>query len=291
MGFRTASGKPVVLSGRCVHLQARLGNGTVRGERLICPLHGWEYGVDGKCEKIPATNDIPKFARQISYPVEERGGHVFFFNRPQARFPFPFFDGVSPHELLAAKPFELLAEAPWYFIGANGFDIQHFRMAHDRTLLGPPTVSNPSPFARRLVAAFEVSGKSVPDQLTRVIAGPRVEMDITVWCGSLILVRATFARTTTFGMFNVLPLDAENALGRVMVWVKRRKNFLGRTFFDPINAAVRRLFIRTFLKSDLPRISGLRYQPQNLIAEDRVLRDYFDWLENVSEISPLEKNS
>lgn len=271
-------------------MNARLSFGTVVGERIACPLHGWEFGVDGKCEKIPATKDIPRFARQISYPVEERSGHIFFFNRPQARFPLPFFEGVSPNELRAAEPFELIAESPWYFVGANGFDIQHFRMAHDRTLLGPPAVSNPSPFARRIVATFGVSGVSVADRLTRAISGPRVEMDITVWCGSLILVRATFARTTTFGMFNVLPMGNETTLGRVIVWVKRRKDFFGRTLFDPVNAAVRRWFIQTFLQSDLPRIAGLRYQPQNLIAEDEVLKDYLAWLENVSEISPTEKN-
>ena len=133
VGYRAQSGRVAVLSGRCSHMGAPLGQGEVRGERLTCPLHGWEYGPDGPCEKIPAADVIPSFARQCSYPAEECGGHVFFFNRKQARFPLPFFDGLTPAELLPTKPFELVAEAPWYFVGANGFDIQHFRVAHDRT--------------------------------------------------------------------------------------------------------------------------------------------------------------
>src|SRR5947207_2955967 len=76
VGYRTQSGRIVVLSGRCSHLGARLGHGTVCGERLVCPLHGWEYGPAGMCEKIPAADAIPSFARQSSYPAEERGGHV-----------------------------------------------------------------------------------------------------------------------------------------------------------------------------------------------------------------------
>jgi hypothetical protein len=48
------------------------------------------------------------------------------------------------------------------------------------------------------------------------------------------------------------------------------------------------LFIRTFLRSDLPRIAGLPYQPANLIAADCVLADYFAWLEKVAEPSPTE---
>jgi nitrite reductase/ring-hydroxylating ferredoxin subunit len=288
VGYRTQSGRVVVLSGRCSHLGAQLGHGTVRGERLVCPLHGWEYGPGGACERIPASDAIPSFARQCGYPTEERGGHVFFFNGQQARFAFPFFDGLTPDQLLPAKPFELIAEAPWYFVGANGFDIQHFRMAHDRTLLGQPAVSSPSPFARRVVATFAVSGKSYQDRLTRLIAGPRVTMDVTVWCGTVIFVRAEFERTTSFGIFNVLPIDANRTRGRVIVWVKRSRSILGHVLFDPLNAAIRRLFIQTFLRSDLPRIAGLRYQPGKLIAADRVLSDYFAWLEKVSEPLPAE---
>jgi len=283
VGYRTQSGRAVVLAGRCAHMGVYLANGSVRGERLVCPLHGWEYGPDGVCQKVPGMDAVPGFARQCSYPVEERGGHVFWFNRADARFPLPFFEGVSPDELLAARPFELVAEMPWYFVGANGFDIQHFKMAHDRTLLAPPEVSSPSRFARRLVGSFEVSGSSFQDRLTRCIAGKRVTMDVTVWGGSMVLVRAEFARTTTFGMMAVLPVEAERTRGRIIVWVRRSKNPLGRLLFDPLNAAVRRFFIQTFLHSDLPRIAGVRYQPGNLVAADKVLAEYFAWLQNVSD--------
>jgi len=48
------------------------------------------------------------------------------------------------------------------------------------------------------------------------------------------------------------------------------------------------MFIQTFLRSDLPRVAGLRYQPGNLIAADGVLAEYFAWLEKVSEPLPTE---
>jgi nitrite reductase/ring-hydroxylating ferredoxin subunit len=288
VGYQTNGGEFAVLSGRCSHLGARLANGFVKGERLVCPLHGWEYGTDGICKRIPVGDEIPGFARQSSYPVEVRGGHAFFFSRSKMRFPLPFFEGVSADELLPAKSIELIAESPWYFVGANGFDIQHFRMAHDRTLIAEPEVSSPSPFARRIVATFEVSGSSVWDRLTRCFAGPRVEMDITIWCGTLIFVRATFARATSFGLFNVLPINAQRTLGRVIVWVKRSKTAIARHLIDPANVAIRRLFIRTFLRSDLPRIAGLRYQPANLIAADAVLAEYFAWLKKVAEPTPAD---
>jgi phenylpropionate dioxygenase-like ring-hydroxylating dioxygenase large terminal subunit len=288
VGYRTQSGRAVVLSGRCSHLGAPLGNGTVNGERLVCPLHGWEYGPNGLCERIPAAAAIPGFARQISYPVEERYGHVFFFNQQRARYPMPSFEGLSSNQLFSTKPFDLVSDTPWYFVGANGFDLQHFRMAHDRTLIGQPEVSSPSPFARHMVATFEVSGDSYQDRLTRCIAGARVTMNVTVWAGSLILVRAEFPRTTSFGIFNVLPVDAGRTRGRVIVCVRRSGNALGRALFDPLNAALRRRFIQRFLRSDLPRVTGLRYQPGRLIDADKVLAEYFTWLENVAQPLPTE---
>jgi phenylpropionate dioxygenase-like ring-hydroxylating dioxygenase large terminal subunit len=150
---------------------ADLSLGCVKSGRLVCPLHGWEYGREGICERIPSSPEIPPFARQPSFPVEERGGHVFFFNRPQARFPLPFFAGLREADLLAAQPFEFTVDAPWYLVGANGFDVQHFRCAHDRTLVDEPVVDSPHPFAWRMRAKFAVTGTSFRDRLTRWFSG------------------------------------------------------------------------------------------------------------------------
>jgi hypothetical protein len=275
----------VVLAGRCSHLGAKLANGTVAGERIVCPLHGWEFGPNGVCERIPVAEAIPGFARQCSYPVEECGGHVFFFSHERAVYPLPFFDGQKPADLLPARPFDLIAEAPWYLIGANGFDMQHFRLAHDRSLIGEPAVSSPSPFARRITATFEVCGNSWPDRLTRVFAGRRVTLTVTDWCGGLILTRAKFARATTFGMLCAQPLGARRTRARVIVWVSRGSAIPGRRWMAAVNAWVRRSFIRNFLRSDLPRIAGMRYQPEHLIAADRAMADYFEWLQHISRPS------
>jgi hypothetical protein len=139
------------------------------------------------------------------------------------------------------------------------------------------------------VANFRVSGNSIQDRLTRWIAGPQVRMEVTVWGGTVILVRASFARTTTYGMLNVLPIDAQRTHGRVIVWIKRSKTAVGRMLFDRLNAAIRRFFIQAFLRSDLPRIAGLRYQPGNLITADQIMADYFKWLETTSNTQMMEQ--
>ncbi|MEY2429445.1 MAG: hypothetical protein QOJ40_2330, partial [Verrucomicrobiota bacterium] len=58
---------------------------------------------------------------------------------------------------------------------------------------------------------------------------------------------------------------------------------LGRKLIDPLDAWIRRSFVRAFLCSDLPRIAGIRYERSRLIAADEVLAGYFDWLQTIPE--------
>lgn len=257
---------------------ANLARGCVRGERIACPLHGWEYAPNGRCEHIPASTHIPDFARQASFPVEERGGHVFFFNRVEARFPLPFFDGIAPSELHAAPRFEFTVQAPWYLVSANGFDLQHFRCAHDRTLCDNPIMDSPHPFAWRLRARFRVTGTSAFDYLTRWLSGEEVEMTVTNWCGNLVLVTARFRRTTSYGLVSFVPVAAEQTLVRDLVWIPRSSTLLGRALIDPIDVRVRRWFIREFVRSDVERSAGLYFDRRRMIKADKELVSYLDWL-------------
>lgn len=281
VAFSSAAGAVTVLSGRCSHMSADLSRGYVKEGRIVCPLHGWEYGSDGGCRHIPAATEIPGFARQTCFPVAERSGHIFFFNRPKALFPMPFYAGVSDADLTAAEPFEFIVDAPWYLVSANGFDVQHFRSAHDRTLIGEPRFDGPDAFARRLRATFRVTGNSIFDRLTRLFSGSEVEMDIENWAGNLVLVTATFRRARSYGLVSFVPLEKNRTLVRDIVLVPRRRNKIARRFVDPLDARIRRWFIREFVRSDATRSDGIRYHPGRMIAADKLLVEYLNWLQNL----------
>lgn len=285
VGFLGEGSKPVVLGARCSHMGANLARGCVKGGRIVCPLHGWEYNATGGCERIPAAKEIPSFARQPTFPVEVRGGHVFFFNRAEARFPMPFFEDGDDSELLAAQPFEFRVDAPWYLVGANGFDVQHFRCAHDRTLEGEPLMDSRSPFSMRLTARFRVSGNAPLDSITRWLSGCEVEMMVENWGGNLVLVTAKFPRTTTYGLVSFAPLGDGTTRLRDIVWIPRRRGLLGK-LIDPIDAAIRRYFIREFVRSDVERSAGIRYHPSRMIAADKTLVEYLAWLREIQPHSP-----
>ena len=283
VAFRTASGQAAVLEGRCAHLGADLGAGCVVEDALQCAFHNWRYSADGRCVHIPASSEVPEFARLRSFPAVERHGFLFFFNGAKAIFPLPFFPGLDPDEFRAAKPFDAELQCPWWMVGANVFDVQHFRAAHDRKLISQPVVENPSPYARRISASFSVVGASLRDHLVRALAGPRVEMSFTDWCGNIIFATPKFRRTTSYGMLITEPLGRQCVRVHGIVFVRRSRTAAGRWLIDPLHALVRRYFIKAFLQSDAKLgTKGLIYNPGGLIEGDGELIRYFDWLASIS---------
>lgn len=79
--FRTESGKPSVLDARCPHMSAHLGRGgKVKGESLVCPSHGWQFGVDGACTGVPYLQHIPPRSSATCWPVREGSGFVMVWH-------------------------------------------------------------------------------------------------------------------------------------------------------------------------------------------------------------------
>ena len=72
--FRSRGGAAHVLDAHCPHLGAHLGGGSVEGDTLVCPFHGWRWDGAGQCAGIPYAKRIPPKARTRSWPVAEHGG-------------------------------------------------------------------------------------------------------------------------------------------------------------------------------------------------------------------------
>jgi phenylpropionate dioxygenase-like ring-hydroxylating dioxygenase large terminal subunit len=60
----------------------KLSHGTIRGDRLVCAYHGWEFGESGQCLRVPyltAEQQIPSGCHLRAYPVREQDGFVWLF--------------------------------------------------------------------------------------------------------------------------------------------------------------------------------------------------------------------
>jgi nitrite reductase/ring-hydroxylating ferredoxin subunit len=77
--WRDASGVAHAWEDRCPHRGMRLSFGFVRGDRIACLYHGWQYDAGGRCRYIPAHPDltVPETIRTTAYASCERLGMVW----------------------------------------------------------------------------------------------------------------------------------------------------------------------------------------------------------------------
>ncbi len=143
VAFRDNDGDAHVLSDTCVHRGGSLSAGWVRDGCAICPYHGWEYGGDGKCRRVPSLeNDKPPARAKVdSYPVEEKYGIVFAFlgDLPEADRP-PVYD-VEEFGQEGWKGQLYILELACYYQRSveNGLDPIHNEFVHP--LQGAPLMS------------------------------------------------------------------------------------------------------------------------------------------------------
>lgn len=274
VAFRSASGDVSVLDARCAHMHADLGSGCVVGESIECPFHHWRFGLDGICVDIPCAEKPPDFARVVRYPTRVRHGQVYFFFGPRPLFELPFFDDEDPEDFASSSTITEEVHAPWYMVSVNSVDRQHFRIAHDRRLLGEGKVEHPKPFMQRADYRFAIEGTSWSDRLTRLAGGPEVRLEVTEWGGTVVLARATLARARTYGMLFLEPRDAGHTIAHIMVLATRSRGWPGGRLLDWARTAIRLQLIRRFLRADIPRMKGSYVRPQTLISEDHDIADY-----------------
>jgi nitrite reductase/ring-hydroxylating ferredoxin subunit len=79
VAWRAESGGIGAWSDRCPHRGMRLSFGAVQNDSLICAYHGWTFGADGYCRKIPAhPGNVPsRAARARIYPAIEADGYIW----------------------------------------------------------------------------------------------------------------------------------------------------------------------------------------------------------------------
>jgi phenylpropionate dioxygenase-like ring-hydroxylating dioxygenase large terminal subunit len=144
--FLGEGGAPAVVADRCPHRGASLSMGSVVGEAIQCPYHGWEWdGRGGHCTRVPSVADqrqIPPEARVASYPVREQWGLVWTaLEEPLSEPPsLPYFEGEGWNWGHGA-PFELPVDLGLMI--ENFRDVAHFAFVHQKTLGAMPEVVEP----------------------------------------------------------------------------------------------------------------------------------------------------
>jgi phenylpropionate dioxygenase-like ring-hydroxylating dioxygenase large terminal subunit len=132
---------------RCVHRGTQLSLGTVQGDRLVCPYHGWHFDADGQCTRMPQLADperVPSKARVPAFQCQERYGLVWVaLDAP--RWPLPEVPELSDAQWRTVRtgPFAWNSHASRQL--ENFTDFGHFAFVHEG-LLGDAAQAEVAPY-------------------------------------------------------------------------------------------------------------------------------------------------
>lgn len=104
--WRDRSGTVCIADAICPHLGAHLGptsGGSVSGDCLVCPFHGFRYDTSGRCVATP-EGPPPRSARLTRFEAAESNGFVFGWHHHSGQAP-----AWRPKEVSAAEPARSLA--------------------------------------------------------------------------------------------------------------------------------------------------------------------------------------
>ena len=152
--WRDSSGTLHCQAGHCPHLGAHIGyGGSVVGDTVRCPFHGWCYDGDGKLAAQPGHDRLRDGVCLPTFRVVERYGAVFAWNgagEPDFEFPDILAEAGFADEdvVFAHHRWYLPVPAKWF--GENLCDGMHFAVAHDTAEWGETLIESESPTMMRM---------------------------------------------------------------------------------------------------------------------------------------------
>lgn len=85
--WRAASGRAHMMGAYCPHMGAHLGyGGTVTGETIVCPFHGFRFADNGRCVATGYGTEPPDMSL-ATLPIREQNGLIMAYHDPSGAAP------------------------------------------------------------------------------------------------------------------------------------------------------------------------------------------------------------
>jgi phenylpropionate dioxygenase-like ring-hydroxylating dioxygenase large terminal subunit len=189
--FRTSRGEAACLSAVCCHRGGDLAAGKRVGDCVQCPYHGWEYGRDGQCTRMPPLGEdvrIPPRARVDAYPTQERWGYIWVFlgdmeegERPELPDFLPDYGDDNRWRVVRLQRDW---RANWARIHENLLDTAHLYLVHSfgrhlpaRMKIWP---AEPMPWGGRVVQKFGVTPTRASKTTVNEVQAPSTRPESTI---------------------------------------------------------------------------------------------------------------
>jgi phenylpropionate dioxygenase-like ring-hydroxylating dioxygenase large terminal subunit len=237
--WRNDAGEAFCLSDVCIHRGASLGGGKVVEGSIECPYHGWRFGGDGVCNRIPSLGKdaaIPPRARVDSYPIIERYGWIWVFLGDQVeaeRPPLPELEVWDDPKWRLIRG-EYMWKANYARIVENGTDPSHAAFVHPA--FGDPSKPEVHDFHVEADAysAFAIVTMDPPEPKGIWKLSGRKKAPVTVKngfhiSGAHVRIEVNITKSWKMIIFDVnTPIDEHTTLTRYIM----ARNFFTQPMFD-----------------------------------------------------------
>ncbi len=255
--WRDMSGTFHLQDAFCPHLGAHLAyGGTVDGDLLQCPFHGWKFDGTGACSNIPYSQRTNRKARVRTYPVVERNGFVLAWYHPYGEEPkweIPVIEEIGDPAWSDFYASSYVIRTIPQEMSENGADPAHFQFVHGTdTVAEMEEYNTDGPCSSMLSKQSYVTPRGVTEGRIDVYNyGPGFSK---VWFSGI--VDAINIATTT-------PIDAETT--------QVRFNFIVRKFDDEkLTSTVADAFVKEINKQvqeDRPIWEHKSFLPSPALAD------------------------
>ncbi len=130
--WRSTCGEIQAWQDLCAHRGAPLSLGKVTNCKLVCPYHGWQFDVNGRCVHVPAHPDhvLPSKSAVRCFRVVEKYGFVWVsLGEPESDVPRLPHWSCDSYRKVNAGPYQFNANAMRCL--DNFMDASHFPHVHD----------------------------------------------------------------------------------------------------------------------------------------------------------------
>ncbi|NES81577.1 MAG: Rieske 2Fe-2S domain-containing protein [Moorea sp. SIO2B7] len=290
--FRNQEGKLVCLSDRCPHRAAKLSDGQVIDGKIECLYHGWQFGNDGECLRIPQLPEdakIPANSCVQSYPIVERQGIVWMWRGKAELADKKDIPTVADFDNPTIVSSDYMIDLPYdqtFFI-ENALDPSHLFISHNGTLKWRKYVQ---PLKMEII---EVSSQGIQGRYCHTKGPNQNWISLNFIAPNLVTYRRSSSNPILGSALYSLPLGK----GRCRIIIRNYKNIsawklkLQPRWFE-------HWYRNKFLEEDLPLVVGQQTQVNclekslkelylPLKTSDLVLIEYRKWLDKYGSLLPF----
>ena len=259
--FRTKANELGAVQRQCCHMGGDLARGRVAERGISCPIHGWQFGIDGARINQGPRPIVHADACQPALQCAERHGIIFAFFGPEILFELPKPEEAVYRSKVAVRDFDARYDIPTVF----GFDSEHFATVHHRGIESMELYTNA---AHHLGTRFRsaVVGENLSDRLMRAVGLKTVDVDVDYWGANIML--GHHKRSDTYALLTTLPLGAHRMRMFITLMQKRSAGGLVRQSFGWLRFYLTQPVIRAFIRQDEQALRGARFDPQRSLLSN-----------------------